>query len=293
MSGTGPIAAAPPARPPELQDWLNSRLYHPLAGKLARMLVGTIVTPNALSLFGGGLVVLAGWLYTLPGWPLTTALALLLHMAWHVTDGADGDLARLTGKASPNGEVVDGMSDYFSHIIVYVMFGYLLAEAITPWLAWLLTWAAGLSRIAQTNHYEVRRRQYQWWVYDRPWLRNEPFRAAGKGGAVMQAIATFYLGLARHLEGRAREIDGLHAAMQADSAAQQRFRASAERQLRPLLGPIGALGSNHRTIVLGASMFAGSPLWFLLYEAVLLNLVLGWSLRAHGRAARAIAREIS
>jgi phosphatidylglycerophosphate synthase len=36
----------------------------------------------------------------------------MLHMGWHVLDGADGDLARMTGRASPQGELFDGICDY-------------------------------------------------------------------------------------------------------------------------------------------------------------------------------------
>ena len=36
----------------------------------------------------------------------------------------------------------------------------------------------------------------------------------------------------------------------------------------------GLLGLNYRTLALGASMLAGSPLWFFLYLASILNVVL-------------------
>ena len=39
-------------------------------------------------------------------------------------------------------------------------------------------------------------------------------------------------------------------------------------------------------------MFAGSPLWYMLYQAFALNLLLAVSVRAHNAAARRIAAQI-
>lgn len=285
----GQAALEPPPRNREQQDALNHYLYHPLARRLARALAPTGVTPNMLSIAGGLVVVAAGWIYTLPQWPLTTLAALALHMGWHVLDGADGDLARMTGRAGPAGEIVDGLSDYASHIVLYVILGHALASAMGG-AAYGWMWAAGLSRIAQTNHYEVSRRQYQFWVEGRAWLRNSPFRSNGGAlGVMAEGIMRFYLWLARLLEGGGGTIDALHREAQRDPQREAAFRASAAHHLRPLIGRRAMLGSNHRTIALGLSMLAGSPLYFFVYEAVLLNLVLVGSLMAQARAARAIS----
>ena len=112
-------AAAPPlarpVRPRELEDPLNHYLYHPLAWQLARVLARTPITPNMVSVVGGLSVVAAGiaYLQPTPGatWSTWAWLGLALHMAWHVIDGADGDLARMTGRTSPRGELIDGLCD--------------------------------------------------------------------------------------------------------------------------------------------------------------------------------------
>ena len=100
--------AKPNTRPTELQDPLNLHIYHPLARRLARVLSHTPVTPNMVSVFGGLMVVAAGVIYwgmDLWGWiwPIGALSGMALHLGWHVVDGADGDLARMTGRASPIG----------------------------------------------------------------------------------------------------------------------------------------------------------------------------------------------
>ena len=110
-----------PARAREMQDALNHYIYHPLAWQLARALAPTPLTPNMVSVFGGLLVVAAGAVYFTTSGPLWAILGMALHLSWHVVDGADGDLARITGKTSPLGELVDGICDYVSHIVLYVL----------------------------------------------------------------------------------------------------------------------------------------------------------------------------
>src|SRR6187549_2253229 len=82
-----PAAAAPRTRKPELEDWLNRHLYHPLSGRLARLLVPTGVTPNMVSVAGALSIWAAAWAYASFEWPYGALLGLALHMLWHVIDG--------------------------------------------------------------------------------------------------------------------------------------------------------------------------------------------------------------
>lgn len=277
-------ARAPVTRVAELQDTLNRRVYHPLALRLARRLA---VTPKMVSVAGGLTVVMAAAAYAQQIWPWSALVGLALHMGWHVVDGADGDLARMTGRSSPTGELVDGLSDYLSHIILYIVLGFLQTQA-GPW-GWALLFAAGFSRIVQANHYEVQRRQYQWWVHGIPWLRaSRPGSAAGAG--VLSALGALYLGLAERLSPQARTVDALVAGAEGDPMRATAVRATIRRECADAVTALTPLSANYRTLVLGVSMIAGSPIYYLLFEALVLNLVLAASIR---RCNAAIGRVVA
>ncbi|RZK01162.1 MAG: CDP-alcohol phosphatidyltransferase family protein [Novosphingobium sp.] len=280
-----------PVRARELQDPLNHYLYHPLAWQLAKRLAHTPLTPNMVSVIGALCVIGAAVAYAQPGWPGPALLGLVLHMTWHVVDGADGDLARITGKSSPTGELVDGLCDYLSHIVLYFVLGWLLDQQM-GWTAWLFMVPAGLSHIVQSNHVEVQRRQYQWWVYGTPWLRNtaKGQDATGKGG--LGAIVAAYLELASGMTPHALRIDAAVEAAKGDPARAEEIRAAVRAEAPPLLLMCKFLGPNPRALVLGASMLAGSPIWYFLYQAVVLNVLLVISVKMHNAAARRIAAEI-
>jgi phosphatidylglycerophosphate synthase len=281
-----------PQRPRELQDALNFHLYHPLAWQLARVLARTPITPNMVSVVGGCFVVAAGIAYAQPWWPASALLGMLLHMTWHVVDGADGDLARMTGRSSPVGEMVDGLCDYISHVVLYLILGWLLSRQFGA-IAWWLTVAAGISHAVQANHVEIQRRQYQWWVYGTPWIRHSHGdRDAATRKGVFGLLVSGYLAAGMGMTPHTAKIDGAAIAAETDPAARERLRQAARAQAMPLLALLKVLGPNPRAIVLGLSMIAGSPLYYFLYQTVALNVLLAVSVVLHNRAAKRMALAI-
>ena len=285
-----------PKRPRELQDPLNYYLYHPLAWQLARQLARTPLTPNAVSVLGAAMVVAASAAYTQLAWPVSAALGLALHMGWHVVDGADGDLARLTGRVSPIGEMVDGLCDYVSHAVLYIVLAYWLqthGEDFGGWRAWALVVFAGLSHAVQSNHVEVQRRQYQYWVYGTPWLRTS--RAQGDAPVSTSWAGTLigiYLSVASGMTPHALKVEAAVAAAKDDPARLAEIAATVRTESPPLLLLYKFLGPNPRAIVLGLSMFAGTPLWYMLYQSLVLNALLVVSVSMHNAAAQRIATRI-
>ena len=285
-----------PLRPRELQDPLNYYLYHPLAWQLARLLARTPLTPNVVSVLGALMVVAASLAYTQLAWPVSAALGMALHMGWHVVDGADGDLARLTRRASPIGELVDGLCDYLSHTVLYVMLAFWLQGRggdFGGWHAWALVVFAGLSHAVQSNHVEVQRRQYQYWVYGTPWLRTSQ---AQSGSPVTTSwagtLVGLYLSVANGMTPHALRVDAAVVAAHGDPARLAEIAAAVRTESPPLLLICKFLGPNPRAIVLGLSMFAGTPLWYMLYQSLVLNALLVISVRMHNAAAQRIALRI-
>jgi phosphatidylglycerophosphate synthase len=224
-----------------------------------------------VSAIGALAIMLAALAYGGIAGPWGALLGLALHMSWHVLDGADGDLARMTGRASPHGELWDGICDYAGHIVLYVTLGTIAATQIGA-AGWALMVAAGASRVVQAAHYEGARRQYSLAVYGTAWMASEQPPAGNTG--TRHPFVAYYLWLtgmivphgpaliaAAHDPGRAPQ---LRAAMRARGA--------------PWLARISPLSANYRTLAVGAAMLAGQPQWYFLFEIVVLGGVLAASL---------------
>ncbi|MET0181044.1 MAG: CDP-alcohol phosphatidyltransferase family protein [Novosphingobium sp.] len=280
-------------RPRELQDALNHHLYHPLAWRLARTLARTRVTPNMVSVAGGLAVASAGAAYAGPlwglAWPGSAVAGLALHMAWHVIDGADGDLARITGRSSPRGEMVDGLCDYAGHFAMYLLLAALLAAQVGP-IGWAAMTAVGVAHAVQANHVEVQRRFYLHWVHGKPWLANQ--RPAVRGPFAW--LVALYLRAGAGMSPHAAAIDRAVTAAGHDPLRREALRALVREESAPLLRIERWLGPNQRTIALGLSMLlTASPLAYAGYVLVWQSALLAVSVVRHNRAALRIAARIA
>jgi phosphatidylglycerophosphate synthase len=287
------VAPTRPMRPRELQDSLNHYLYHPLAWELARLLARTPITPNQVSVAGGLCVAAAGICYAAPlwgglAWPASAMLGMALHMAWHVLDGADGDLARLTGRVSPRGEMIDGLCDYASHVVLYLLLAVVLAASIGP-AAFAIATAAGLAHAAQANHVEAQRRFYLYWIYGKPWLNNQ----RPDGGGPLAALVDLYVRVAAGTTPQALAVDRAVTAAAGDPARLAALRAAVRAEAGPLLRIEKALGPNSRAVALGLSMLlTASPLAYFVYGGVWMSVLLVVSVALHKRAWRRLAARI-
>lgn len=283
-------------RPRELQDPLNLHLYHPLAARLARLLLPTGISPNLVSVGSAVAMVLATLAFVGLPWPANALVGLAFMIVWHVVDGADGDLARMTGKASAAGELVDGVCDYFGNVFMYFAFAFWLDDTLGGW-AWALTAGAGASHILQTNHAETQRRLYAWRVYDRSWIRS----VAEKGGDLFRNETWFirwfgfwakgYVWLSNLMSPSANPVD--EALIAAEPGRAARIRALIRTRSGASLAFEKALGANPKTLLIAASIALGSPLYYFLAMVTAMNLILAVSIFHHKRMEHRFAAAIS
>jgi phosphatidylserine synthase len=288
----------PQGRPRELQDPLNHYFYHPLAARLARLLRPTGISPNMVSLMSLLALVGAAWAFTSLAWPANALTGLAFMLAWHVIDGADGDLARMTGRASATGELVDGVCDYAGNVLLYFAFAFLLDGQIGAW-AWILAAVAGASHVVQTNHSETQRRLYLWRAYGVPWLRN----AAASDDAVFRKETWFtryfgfwavgYVWLSNRMTPSANPIDAALAKAESDPRETERIRLMVRRASGPGLVLAKAIGANPKTFLMAASMLLGSPLYYFLVMIFGVNLILLASISHHRKVAARLAAALN
>jgi CDP-diacylglycerol--serine O-phosphatidyltransferase len=102
-SKAGSTDAEPIRRTSEIEEATNRWLIHPAAARLLPWFVAWRIAPNVVSLSGMTCGLLAGFAYSHTPARFWLVLGFLLMLAWHVLDGADGQLARLTHAQSEVG----------------------------------------------------------------------------------------------------------------------------------------------------------------------------------------------
>lgn len=292
-------AAGSTARPLEIEEPLNRRLIHPTARALVTLLIPTGISPNAVSVLSVVMMALACACYALMPWPQGAFAGLFFHFLWHVFDGADGDLARRTGRSSPVGEIVDGVCDHLSHLILYLTLGAILARqpGIGAW-GWGLTVVSAASRAFQAACYETARRTYRRWVYGVNWIRQDIAKAeaeAKDGGARRLGVrlAAIYLGMSRLVRADDSRIEALLGEiLPAGGAKAAEARALCQEEIRPLVKRASWLSTNWETIGVFLTILAGSPLWFLGVQATVINLMMAAVVIGQTRRYARLARRL-
>ena len=271
----------------EIEEATNRYIIHPLSRGLVTPLARWGVPPNAVSLAGMGLGAAAAVAYYhYAAWPLAV-LGFALMIGWHVLDGADGQLARLTGRTSEMGKVLDGLCDHLTFALVYLS----LALALTPLLGgwvWLAAALAGLSHLAQASAYEFRRQAYDFWVHGKgeaPAATLNEARQTLEGTRGLERsfarLHVHYLQMQRRLSAvDARLHARLHAALRKDK---DRARAAYRSVNLKSVHHWSLLCSNYRTVALFVACLAGWPVYFFLFEIVILNAVFAWLVQAQRR----------
>ena len=281
-------ATGAPGRPGEIEGVTNIYLIHPLARAVVDVLAKTPVTPNQVSVASVFFAAAGAASFALLPWPLSAFAGLILLFFWHVLDGADGDLARRTGRASPIGELVDGICDHASQACVYIALGWMLVPTIGGGGAAGLAAIAALCHFIQANGYETGRKTYRRWVYGAAWMR----QTQSTGGNIFQTVlGGLYIGLS-HL--MAPGETALEAALEPKIAAGGEAAATARADYRRahlfVVKRSGLLSSNSRTIAAFLAVLAKMPAAFFIYEITVLNGVLVAVLLFRGARNQQLAR---
>ena len=277
------------ARPREIEEPLNWFFIHPMSRVLVKLLIPTGISPNTVSALGVVMAAFAAASYAGVAWPWNAVIGLCFHIAWHVFDGADGQLARATGRTSTYGEIVDGVCDHLSHLVLYVVVAVVLTPGLGAW-AWVLTGGALASRALQAISYETTRRNYRRWVYSLNWIRQDLDKAAtaarpGPLGAFGVALAGVYLKLSELVRADDRAIDAAMIRLTRDGGHMAEAARGLYREAElPMVNRASWLSTNYETAAMALSFLAGSPIYFVVFELTVLNLVLAASVIGQARS---------
>lgn len=160
-------------RTAEIEEITNLYLIHPLASRLVPLAARLRISPNTVTLTGmlfGLLAGLAYYRYERAGF---AAIGFLLMIGWHIMDGADGQLARLTKSQSQFGKVLDGISDSVTFIAVYTGLALALARKYGA-DAYALVIVSALFHAIQSASYELQRQEYERWGWGRKLEESRP-----------------------------------------------------------------------------------------------------------------------
>ena len=295
MTGRLPIR-----RTIEIEEITNLHFIHPLAARLVPIFARLRVTPNAVSIMGmlfGILSAVAYYRY----WDLRCAITgFALMIAWHVMDGADGQLARFTQSYSYFGKVIDGISDHVTFLAVYTALATSLSRQHGDWI-YALVAASAVCHAIQSASYETQRQEYEYLGWGRipqelpP--RNGPERdrdgPLGLRWLFDFLHRLFFLGLSFPTAGINRKFRATMAAtLQSDPGKDAWVREQYRETLAPRIRSWSILSTNYRTLGIFISALCKAPEYYFAFEIIGFSAVLAVLIRRQNTAHDALLRRI-
>jgi phosphatidylglycerophosphate synthase len=286
--------AEPVRRPPEIEEITNLLVIHPIANRLTPLFARLRVSPNAVSIAGMSFGLLAAVAYYHYQDVRYAVAGFVLMIAWHVMDGADGQLARLTHSQSHAGKILDGICDYVTFIAVYAALAAALSRSSGEWV-WALAVAAGMCHSAQSAAYELQRQEYNFFGLGRQSARpsgpNVLPRCDSGAPPVQRLLETVHR-VYVHLQFRVTGVSvAIHDRL-ADLLEREPQRAdSIRRRYRDTFAPAvrrwSALSANYRTLGIFLGALVGAPQYYFEFEIVGFSAILAvLSLAQHARYER-------
>ncbi len=264
----------------ETENWLDRIFYRPIGFCIARMLRGTGITPNmvtVLSIFVGASV---GFFFY-PDNLVYNIYGILLLVCANILDCVDGQLARLTGIKSAIGRILDGFAGNIWFACIYIAFALRSSHEYGTSCFFALAVLSGLSHLMQANITDYYKTLHLYFISKEKgaeFQSLEQVRARHK--EMKYGINKFFYFLYRGytlLQVKAtpslqKMLACVHTRYGDDIPQDIRIRF--RKQSKELMHLVDFLTFNGRTIVMFIVVLLGEVWLYFLYEILVLNAIL-------------------
>jgi phosphatidylglycerophosphate synthase len=256
----------------EIEELADVYFFRPAGAVVAHAARRLRLSPTQLSVFGGLIGIVGGSLLYDVRLGLSAFGLLILH---GIVDSADGQLARLTGRTSELGRLLDGVAGYVTHAAMYVaLVAGILARGGSPIvLVWAV--AAAVSNVVQAQMYDYHRTAYATVVVRG---RAPQATAPAVGARWVRGLLALYTGVQRRLIGTHAEVERVLLRRAEDGRAAEADRLRYRACFYWLVRGWNLLGDNTRFYAIGVLAWAHRLPWFFPFIALPMNaaLVLLW-----------------
>ncbi|HEY6070818.1 MAG TPA: CDP-alcohol phosphatidyltransferase family protein [Chthoniobacterales bacterium] len=266
----------------EAEGLLDLYFYRRLGFQLAKFFAKLGMSPVGVTLLGGVFGIVAGHLYFYRNLTINIA-GMALHVFANLLDNADGQLARLTGRQSREGRIIDSLVDHLIFTSIYLHLTLrCLSEGASP-LIWLVALGAALSHGAQGGAADYFRNAYLHFVKQRRGdfdssaaLESDYDALNWRESPWQKFLLATYLNFTRQQEMISpalrtfrEKVDRIFQEQTPDWLAAQ-YRDAA----RPAFKFWSVLMTNTRMLLLFVVLLVDRPAWFFWIEITIFNLLL-------------------
>lgn len=285
----------------DTEEKLDLYLYRPVGFLIAKIALPLRLSPTHLTLVGLLLGIVSGYFFYHNETNASLALASVLFVLAGIFDSADGQLARLGGRSTKLGLVLDGICDNFVFASAYV--SSILTLHWWDWKIWPVAFAAGAGHSLQSSVLDFYNREYLVFGYgklrDDYW--NPTLREAREEVARARGREVFFLRLRfswiwqqNQMTSRSDELRHQWRAL-AGGPRGEEFQSLYRDHNRLILRAWRLMGANFHTMMIILFVFLRRfDLYLILVDIVALNVALFllrlWQIRQDRQLSAELAR---
>ena len=293
----------------DTEEWLDIHFTRPLGLLWARFFNHFDIHPNVVTILSIILGAAAGVMFYYPD--LTHTLMGIFLLVWaNLYDSADGQLARMTGKKTRWGRILDGFAGDVWFFTIYAAICLRLQEqpipgTDEPWGVWIWLMAAVSGLICHGKQCQLAdyyRNIHLYFIKGKSGseldrfdaLRKEFHSLSWSKDGVWKLFLYFYGNYTRSQEQMTPAFQCFRAALAeryAGSELSDALRADFRKGSLPLMKYANILTFNTRAIVLYLSLLAGHPWFYFAFELVVMNILFLYMRNRHEALCRRMQQQ--
>ena len=273
----------------DTEEFIDIHFYRPIGYRWALLFNKMGVSPNAVTIASIVIGVAAGICY----YPTDLAINILgmLLLVWaNSYDSADGQLARMTGKKTPLGRILDGAAGDIWFITIYAAICLRLTPQWGIWI-WVLAAITGFFHSKQAAMADYYRNVHLLFLKGKsgselsysPHLKEHYREMSWRREFIYKLFETFYINYTVGQEQLTPQFQRLMNKIRTQYAGQapESFRDAFREKSLPLMKYTNMLSFNTRVIALFISLLIDLPWVYFLFEMTVLNAMLVYMIYTH------------
>jgi hypothetical protein len=284
-------AIASTFKSPDTEEFIDIYFYRPVGYYWALLFRKLGVSPHSVTVLSIIIGMAGGICFYYQSLAVNIGGMGLLVWA-NMYDSADGQLARMTGKTSPVGRILDGICGDLWFITVYAALCLRLTPQWGIWI-WLLGAVTGFFHIRQAAIADYYRNVHLLFLKGEAGselshtatLKKKNEQLDRKRDFIAKLFQTIYLQYTGNQERMTPQLQRMMKVIRDRhrNEAPESFRTAFRKKSLPLMKYTNILSFNTRAIALFISLFIGMPWLYFAFELTALNVVFVYMIVTHER----------
>ena len=284
----------------DTEEFIDIHFYRPIGYRWALFFNKLGVSPNAITVASIFIGIVAGICFYYQS--LTINIIGMLLLIWaNSYDSADGQLARMTGKKTPLGHILDGTAGDCWFIAIYAA----ICLRLTPeWGIWIWIFAAitGFFHSKQAAMADYYRNIHLLFLKGKagselshsPALKEKYKTMSWKKDFIYKLFETFYINYTVGQEALSPKFQKMMNIIRTKyhDEAPEWFRKAFREKSLPMMKYTNMLSFNTRVIALFVSLFIDMPWLYFVFEMTVLNIMLAYMIATHERFCAQFTKEL-